>query len=855
MTTLSPDRWQQVSPYLDQALSLPESERSAWVESFRAEKPELAELLQELLEEHRALAQKRFLEGSPIHDTNQSSLAGQKIGAYTLISPIGEGGMGSVWLAERSDGRFERQVAVKFLRFSIASAGGAERFTREGRILGQLAHPHIAELIDAGVTSNGEPYLVLEHVEGDHIDEYSDKRSLDVDARIRLFLDVASAVALAHANLIVHRDLKPSNVLVRNDGQVKLLDFGIAKLLRGEGTAAATLLTQEGGGALTPQFAAPEQVTGGDVTTATDVYALGVLLYMLLTGQHPAGTGTQSPADLVKAIVDTEPPRASDVIRSSDIKRAASDALKRGTIPDKLGRQLRGDLDTIVGKALKKSPAERYASVTALADDLRRYLKHEPISARPDTLSYRTAKFVRRNRTAAGLTTVALIAVIAGVAGTLIQARTARHQRDFAFGQLARAEKINNLNRFLISDASPSGKPLTINELLGRAEHIVEQENYAKDPVNHVELLVSIGTQYADTNEDEKALRVLQEAYELSRGLKDPSARARASCALGESLDAKGEYARAESLIQEGMRELPNDPQFATDRVFCLLIGAGTDAKGDAQKVLARTQSAERALNNAPIESNYLRMRVLTALAIAYDGTGQLREALEAYEQASVLVTNLGYDDSTTAASLFGYWGKTLLDTGRSIEAEKVLRKQMDIWASREEDVYPGALILYADALEQLGRLDEAASYLERACAKAGPQNSMCLNHQASVYLAQYDFGRASTMLTKLEPMARRTLPPGHYAFAVITSEQSRVAQGMGDLPKALQLADHAIEIDESSVNAGSYGLFMLPSLLYFRADIELEMHQAEKARADAERALSLLNTSLGPEMLSMHRG
>ncbi len=291
MRTLSPDRWQQISPYLDQVLALPEAERTAWVESFRAEKPELAKLLQELLEEHSSLAQKGFLERSPIPGTNQSSLVGQKIGAYTLMSPIGEGGMGSVWLAERSDGRFERQVAVKFLRFSVASQGGTERFKREGMILGQLAHPHIAELIDAGVTPNGEPYLVLEHVEGEHIDDYCDHRRLGVDARIRLFLDVLSAVAHAHANLIVHRDLKPSNVLVRNDGQVKLLDFGIAKLLAPHGNPTATLLTQEAGGALTPQFAAPEQLTGGAVTTATDVYALGGLLYLLLTGQHPTGSG------------------------------------------------------------------------------------------------------------------------------------------------------------------------------------------------------------------------------------------------------------------------------------------------------------------------------------------------------------------------------------------------------------------------------------------------------------------------------------------------------------------------------------------------------------------------------------
>ena len=421
MRTLTPEGWREVSPYLDQALSLPEDERAPWLESFRAARPDLAHLLQDLLEEHRVLAQKQFLERSPVSGTAESSLTGQKIGAYTLLSPIGQGGMGSVWLAERSDGRFDRRVAVKFLNFSVAATGGVQRFKREGRILGQLTHPHIAELIDAGLTANGEPYLVLESVDGKHIDEYCDHHQLSVNARIRLFLDVLSAVAHAHANLVVHRDLKPSNVLVSNDGEVKLLDFGIAKLLA-EGTDKTTQLTVEGSGPLTPQFAAPEQITGGAVTTATDVYTLGVLLYILLTGQHPTGTEPHSAAELVKAIVETEPRRASEAIASAASKPQAE---KRGTTFEKLSRQLRGDLDTILAKALKKTAAERYGSVTALGDDLRRYLNHEPISARPHTLVYRVRKFVYRNRVVVTLVTVALAAILVGSGGAIYQARIA----------------------------------------------------------------------------------------------------------------------------------------------------------------------------------------------------------------------------------------------------------------------------------------------------------------------------------------------------------------------------------------------------------------------------------------------
>ncbi len=426
MSTLSPERWQEVSPYLDEVLSLPEDERCAWMESFRAQRPDLADLLQELLQEHRAAALEQFLERAPVQNASDSSLTGQKIGAYTLISRIGEGGMGCVWVAERSDGRFERRVAVKFLNFSVAATGGAERFKREGRILGQLAHPHIAELIDAGVSVNGEPYLVLENVDGENIDEYCDRHKLDVDARIKLFLDVLEAVGHAHANLIVHRDIKPSNVLVRNDGHVKLLDFGIAKLLADDtNPSATTMLTIEGGGALTPLFAAPEQISGGTVTTATDVYGLGVLLYLLLSGQHPAGFGSQSPVELVKAIVETEPVHPSEVIALAEDKELAE---KRATTPEKLRHQLRGDLDTIIARALKKAPAERYASVSAFADDLRRYLKHEPISARPDTFAYRAVKFVRRNRSVVALTVLAFAAIIGGSGVAIYQARIAQRR-------------------------------------------------------------------------------------------------------------------------------------------------------------------------------------------------------------------------------------------------------------------------------------------------------------------------------------------------------------------------------------------------------------------------------------------
>lgn len=853
MSTLNPERWQEVSPYLDHALSLSEEERGDWFVKFRAERPELGAVLEKLLEEHRALVREHFLEHEPERPANECSLVGDPLGAYKLISCIGEGGMGNVWLAERADGRFERQVAVKFLRLALGSRGAAERFEREGRIVGQLAHPHIAELVDAGVSPNRGPYLILEYVKGQSIDAYCDERRLGVGERLELFLDVLGAVAHAHANLVVHRDIKPSNVLVSSAGEVKLLDFGIAKLLADDSNpAAATLLTLEGGGAMTPLFAAPEQVTGGSITTATDVYGLGALLFLLLTGHHPAGPGPHSPANLVKSITEIEPPPASQaVVLRSDMAAAQ----KRGTNPEKLRGQLWGDLDTIIAKALKKSPAERYPSVTALADDLRRFLQHEPVSARPDTIRYRAAKFIRRNRTAVALSTLALVAVIAGVAGTLTQARSARKQRDFARRQLARAESINQLNQFLLSDAAAAGERLTVTELLDRAREIVERENYANDPANHVELLISIGTQYS---RDPKALPLLQEAYKLSRGLADHSLRARASCALGDLIANPKDNARAESLIKEGLRELPQDPEFAIDRVFCLLKADEVDAgTGSLAQPLADDRAAEKVLNSSGLGSSYLKLTVLRAIGVD-SIESDLAQAIASDKQAIALEKELGYGNTATAADTFLSLGLALIKAGRPYEAEQAYRHADDI---RPLKLWAYSLQAYAEPLRELRRLDEAADYAKRAQSKVLTEGKneivemFCLAELVRIYRDQHDFAHAEATFVQLEKLARTTMPPGDSFFYIISSERSLLSQAEGNLTAALASADQTLSGYEAWIPLHGGSAPWLPLFLYRRAGIEVGCGKPDKAIQDAHRALTLLRSLLGKDAFSTHTG
>lgn len=854
MPSVNPELWKEAGPYLDRALELSAEERMAWLESVRAAHPDLAGFIEDLLTEHGEAAAERFLERSPISSGEAAAEGrkGQSVGPYTLISPIGQGGMGSVWLAERSDGRFERRVAVKFLRVSVESQGGAERFRREGMILGLLAHPCIAELIDAGVTGKGELYLVLENVEGEHIDEYCDNRRLPIDARVRLFLDVVSAVAHAHARLIVHRDIKPSNVLVRDDGQVKLLDFGIAKLLANDTEAGVAFLTLGGANAFTPQFAAPEQLSGAPVTTATDVYALGVLFYLLLTGTHPAGTRIESAAALVKAIIESEPRRASDVAWEGGTGVAEN----RKTTPEKLHRALLGDLDTIIAKALKKAPEERYGTVTALGDDLQHYLKHEPIAARPDTLAYRTAKFVRRNRARVAMASVALFAIIGGAAGTLIQARAARQQRDFALHQLARTERINELNQFLLSDASASDQPFTVPQLLDRARQIVQSEDDSIDPANHVNMLISIGTGDPDLP---RASPLLEEAYHLSRGLHDPSIRARAACALAVALFGVENHARAESLYQEGIRELPNEPEYALDRVFCLLRGGevATYAGRTLDESVARAQAAQQVLNSSGLSSSYLNLRVLETLGDFYVES-HLPQAIATDQQAVALEKRLGYDGTMTASETLSSLGVALMRAGRPAEAEQCFRRALEILGSRE---VPWNLQAYAEALRQLGRVKEAAGYASRgysAALKRGDDKDgelLCLLELLRIYADERKFSDAESAFSGAEKLARSILPPGYYLFAIIASDRAQLSRAEGRLAAALSAADQSIILDEADIHSGRGGSPWLPWFLYRRAGIEVESSQPEKAIHDAQRAISLLQSTVGANEFSMHIG
>ncbi len=529
---MNAESWVRLSRLLDEALDLPSSERVPWLAALGPEDEALKPRLLALLAHAPSVQAADFLGTLPNVDVGAIGLpeesadhGGTSVGPYTLLRELGEGGMGTVWLAHRTDGMVQRDVALKLPRGAWPRVELVERMARERDILAALSHPHIARLYDAGVTTGGRPYLALEYVEGLPIDRYCDDHRLDVPARLRAFLQVAEAVAYAHGKLVVHRDVKPSNILVTGEGEVRLLDFGIAKLLD-EGLAQQTVLSEMAGRPLTPEYASPEQIAGEPLGVASDVYSLGVVLYELLAGGRPHRRQGGSRRALEDAIVHTDP---------SPPSASTTEAARR--------RLLRGDLDTIILKALKKRPEERYATVNAFADDLQRYLDGRPVLARPDSTSYRVSKFVRRNRIAVGAAAAVVVSIAAFGGVSAWQARVLAEQRRVAQIERDTSEQVVKvlIDLFQATDPSvrPDGDRMPIGEFLADAE-TRSLEQLRGVPAVRAKLQQVFGLIHNSRGKYAAARAALEEALAEQRRLGGPD-----HPAALESLQALAELATA----------------------------------------------------------------------------------------------------------------------------------------------------------------------------------------------------------------------------------------------------------------------------------------------------------------------
>ena len=780
MADISPDLLAALHTLLAQALDLAPAEREAWLARLRLEQPDLADELERLLDAEAVLDARHFLSdrlaGAP--SLEGGTLAGMRLGAWTLEQPLGRGGMGTVWLARRSDGRFEGRAAVKLLNLALLDPVGAERFRREGTVLARVAHPLIARLLDAGVTEGGQPYLVLEHVEGEWIDRYCDRQRLAPEQRIRLFLDVLAAVAHAHTNLVVHRDLKPSNILVTPAGAVKLLDFGIAKLLEADtGTTERSMLTDLGGLALTPEYAAPEQVLGGMVTTSTDVYALGVLLYHLLAGRHPTGEGCHSAAEHLRAVTDTEPRRLSLAVAAPGAgEHGAREAVAtaRGSTPERLRRLYLGDLDNIVAKAIRKDPAARYPSVAAFADDLRRYLRHETVGARPDSLWYRSSKFARRNRVALAAGTVLAVGLVAAAA----------RERQLRARAEAEAQTAVAVEQYLVTvfgAADPfapqdsSAAEITARELLERGAGRIDTALEGQSEVR-VRLRRALGQVYLNLGLADKAASQIEGALTEHRSLGRQADRDEAALMdqLGVVRERQGNIAAADSLMTDALalrRTLHGDDDSATAESLDHLAGVRRErndfasAEGLAREALAIRQAVygDSALPTA--DSKQSLAQLLTDRGGDKDTAARLyREALAVRER------RLGESHPVTA------------ETMRNLALAE--RRRGNIAAA--ESLYRRALAAQRRALGEThpmvaATLDGLADLLQ----KSTPRSE-----------------EAESLLRQALAINRRMLGENHAAVSTNLGNLAVIVRERGDFAEAERLLRRALAIDRAVFGA-----------------------------------------------------
>jgi serine/threonine-protein kinase len=779
--------------------------------------------------------------GPPSIVLGRGAVVGQTVGPYLLLRLLGAGGMGEVWLARRADGGFQREVALKLPLSNPLPWDLAERFSLERDILARLEHPNIARLYDAGVSAEGQPYLAMEMVRGEPITAFSDGRRLDLEARIALFDQVLAAVQFAHANLVLHRDLKPSNILVTAGGEVRLLDFGIAKLLAADAPAPQGTVTEHAGRMLTPAYASPEQVLGQPLSTASDVYSLGVVLFELLTGKAPYHVELSSVAQLELAIVQGDPLRPSAAIDDDA-------AGLRQTRRRKLARQLAGDLDTVVGKALAKRPGDRYGSAVALAEDLQRVLAKQPVQARPPSTVYRVSRFLRRHRWAALATGTAILALLGSTAVALRQAHLAQ----------AQARNVSAVRDFLLevlSAADParaSGKPpgeVTVQEAVDAAASSMEAV-LDKQPETKVPILITLSNVYSSLDQVDRSLALLEqalvaaeqsgptpnrmEAEVLTRlantnmfaGRFDAAARwlDRAEAAFAALGDTESEVYAQTLKLRGNLLRRGDSPDLARavavlDRAAALFRKRypNSDGRTGTLFYLAHTLRAENQPDRAEAIADEA-VAVATELprpgfelpnayslrAEIRDSNGNLSGAEDDYRTA-----HDGYARSVGPGHFLtlqndGFLGATLLERGqRREEGLQLIESTTDALAGsrRGSNTHAQALTRLGVAYLRLGRFDRAAEILEQARAVWAERQETLQRTDATVSLAEARIaagalteGRAFldealAVLRSAPPSAAHPEGEVHLALGLLGVDAGRPGEARSELRQALALS------------------------------------------------------------------
>lgn len=891
---MDPERWSRVNDLVGRALDRPPEEWSAFLDGACGD-PDVRREAASLLAQDPGAFDEVDAPPLPLLGPAPAIEPGRRIGAYRVIRELGQGGMGVVYLAERADQEYERRVAVKVLKRGLDTAEIVRRFRRERQILARLEHPGIAGLYEGGTTDDGRPYFVLEHVEGEPIVRYCEARELGLRRRLELFRRVCDAVQVAHQNLVVHRDLKPANILVTAGGQPKLLDFGIAKLLHPEGGDGEpqTVLDLR---PMTPEYASPEQVKGEPVTTATDVYALGVLLYEMLTGRRPyrseRGGTSASRAELRRAICEDEPMRPSAVVD----RKAVGAERDGGTAPVRgLRRRLAGDLDTIVLHAMAKDPRRRYASVERLSEDVERYLRGLPVQARRPTLVYRAGKLFRRRArelAAAVLAVVTLAAFL--VDRELQQRRTAR--------ALARAERVTGflVELFEVSDPRRArGSTVTAREVLDRGAARVRDE-LGQEPEVQAALMLTIGRVYERLGLYEPAEPLLRDALALRRrelGERDADV-AEALDAVGMLLRAQGDLREAETVLRRavaiGRAELGDDhPKVAeyTHDLARVLQNRGAAAEAAAlyRRVLelrrrllgddhpATVESlndlaAERYLRGDNEEAERLFREVLAArrrllgplhpdvarsvnnLAVVLDRQGEYREAELHYREALDLLRRSLGDDHPDVATSLGILGQFVALHGRLEDAEPLLREALARHRRAVGDRHPevasdlrelGALLhRKGEYVEAETLMREALEISREIQGERSLSTAVLLNNLGALLVDRGRADEAEAALTRALATFRDLLEPGSPSGTSPLHHLAALHHARGDSAAAEAYYREALAIRRQAYPQGHPRVAVTLTHL---ADLLVDLDRAAAAEPLAREALEIHRSGSEP--------
>ena len=738
---MTPEYWQKIRKILDEALDMEPARRPEYLEVACGGDRELYREVESLLEFDNN-ASDQLEEGvfsfitAEIEGPERPSLTGTHVGNYLILEELGSGGMGTVYLAERADGAYSQQVALKLIKRGMDSEAVLGRFLNERRILASLEHPNIARLFDGGTTADGLPFFAMECVRGKPIIEYANDEELGIEDRLRLFREICSAVSYAHQKLVIHRDLKPSNILVGPDGVPKLLDFGIAKVLDIETGGMATMTQQF---ALTPEYASPEQVRGEQLTTATDVYSLGVILYELLTGTRPFKTANTGYNEIVRVICETSPARPSSIVHSASKRPGAEsdeEKIQRAANP----RALRGDLDNIILKAIRKEPERRYSSVEQFSEDIRRHLAGLPVTASSDALRYRAAKFIGRHRFAVAAAALVLVSLLAGLFATLYQARIASLERAKAERRFNDVRQLANSFMFEINEKIDES-PIKARELLvTRALEYLDK--LAGEAEGDIELQLELATAY------EKIGQVQAELF-------NPG--------LGKSSQAIISHQKSllirERLFEADRANIARGLDVINSRLYIGDVFSMSGRLGEARNEYQKGVALGEDLRTLAPESAAVRVslgRCYARLGQALLRSGSLGSSLEYYEKTLVLYRELHAANPAdpvmkrNLSVMYDYIGYVKLEMLQFDEAEAYFRLELDIakemLASDENNLQyrssaSNAYLWLGLAQGELGKFSESipnqqtALSIQKEITESDPANYGEQNALADCYL------------------------------------------------------------------------------------------------------------------------